>query len=160
MDVAFVRLGPEDLPSLVMLEQLCFAVPWTEQQFQIGLTQRAFHVFGFKNLQELIGYISFYQIADEMEILNIAVHPNYRRKGLGRRLLGLALQICFNLGIKQAFLEVRPSNTPALALYRFFGFEQIGIRSHYYPNNGEDALIMKATLNSNLPTQGGVHEVY
>lgn len=145
-DCAFVRLGPEDLGRLLALERRCFSHPWTERQFRLGLTNKAFFVFGLKDGAELAAYCSFHAAAGEMEILNIAVAPALRRGGLGRRLLGLVLQICRNLGIHQGYLEVRRSNAAARALYEAFGFVECGVRKAYYPDNGEDALLMRLNL--------------
>lgn len=142
----FARLGPEELPRLLALERLCFSHPWTERQFLLGLANKAFFVFGLKNGQELAAYCSFHAAAGEMEILNIAVDPPLRRGGLARRLLGLVLQICRNLGIEQGYLEVRRSNAAARALYEAFGFVECGVRKAYYPDNGEDAVLMRLDL--------------
>ncbi|MEW5772680.1 MAG: ribosomal protein S18-alanine N-acetyltransferase [Thermodesulfobacteriota bacterium] len=145
-DYAFARLGPDDLDQLLALERLCFSHPWTERQFLLGLENKAFYVFGLKLGQELAAYCSFHAVADEMEVLNIAVAPPLRRRGLARRLLGLVLQICRNMGIQQGYLEVRRSNTAARALYKAFGFAECGVRKAYYPDNGEDAVLMRLDL--------------
>ena len=142
----FSRLGLCDLDDLVALEKICFPHAWTEQQFWLCLKQKVYYIFGLKKRGELAAYMSFHHIADEMEILKLAVHPAHRRKGLGRRLLGFVLQNCIKMGIEQAYLEMRRSNTAALALYTGFGFIQTGIRKGYYPDNKEDALILFLNL--------------
>jgi ribosomal-protein-alanine N-acetyltransferase len=81
-------------------------------------------------------------VADEAEILNIAVRPGLREAGLGSHLLGMILQISAKMGMKAAHLEVRASNVPAQRLYAKFGFEQVGVRPKYYPDTGEDAFLM------------------
>jgi ribosomal-protein-alanine N-acetyltransferase len=81
-----------------------------------------------------------------MEVLNIAVIPEYRRMGLARRLVGLVLGISRALGAKKAFLEVREGNRAARALYEGAGFEQVGLRKGYYPDTGEDALVLGREL--------------
>lgn len=139
----FARLGPPELPQLLALERLCFSHPWNERQFLLGLENKAFFVFGLKHGEELAAYCSFHAAAGEMEVLNIAVSPPLRRRGLGRRLLGLVLQICRNMGINQGYLEVRRSNAAARALYEAFGFVECGVRKAYYPDNGEDAVLMR-----------------
>jgi ribosomal-protein-alanine N-acetyltransferase len=142
----FSRLGLCDLDDLVALEKICFPQAWTEQQFWLCLKQKVYYIFGLKKKGELAAYMSFHHIIDEMEILKLAVHPTYRLKGLGKRLLGLVLQNCINMGIERAYLEVRRSNTAALALYTGFGFIQTGIRKGYYPDNKEDALLLFLNL--------------
>ncbi|MEA1991759.1 MAG: ribosomal protein S18-alanine N-acetyltransferase [Thermodesulfobacteriota bacterium] len=142
----FSRLCLCDLDDLVALEEICFPHAWTEQQFWLCLKQKQYYIFGLKNGGELAAYMSFFNVADEMEILKLAVHPAYRRNGLGKRLLGLVLQNCIEMGIEQAYLEVRRSNTAALALYTGFGFIQTGTRKKYYPDNKEDATILSLVL--------------
>jgi ribosomal-protein-alanine N-acetyltransferase len=137
----FSGLGLCDLKDLVALEKICFPHAWTEQQFWLCLKQKVYYIFGLKKGGELAAYMSFHHLVDEMEILKLAVHPAHRCKGLGKRLLGLVLQDCIKMGIKQAHLEVRRSNTAAHALYAGFGFVETGVRKRYYPDNKEDALI-------------------
>jgi len=81
-----------------------------------------------------------------MEILNLAVAPEYRRRGLASRLLGLVLKIGKRLGVARVFLEVRESNVAARALYCRQGFGQVGVRKGYYPDNMEDALVQRLDL--------------
>ena len=142
----FARLDRNDLAALAALEKECFATPWTEEQFLLGLEQGVFKVFGLKDDGVLAAYCSFYHVADGMEILNIAVRPELRRVGLGRRLLGLVLGICARMGIVEAHLEVRVGNTAARRLYEGFGFTACGVRKEYYPDNGEDAVVMRLDL--------------
>ena len=87
-------------------------------------------------------YIIYWVVADEMHILNLAVHPQYRRRGLARRLLSLAMTQARELGAQVAWLEVRPSNDPALSLYHSFGFQEVGRRPRYYEDTQEDALLL------------------
>jgi [ribosomal protein S18]-alanine N-acetyltransferase len=142
----FVRLGEEDLDPLLNIESQCFPTPWTREQFELGLKQKAFHVFGFKKGAELLAYVSFYKVEDEMEILNIAVRPEQRRLGLGSRMLSTVLRICARLGIRQAYLEVRVGNDAARQLYAKHGFVPVGVRPNYYRDTGEDAILMRAEL--------------
>jgi ribosomal-protein-alanine N-acetyltransferase len=141
-----VRFGPRDVDALVALEQLCFSYPWTAEQFKLGLEREVFRIFGIKRGEEIVAYLSFYLIGQEMEILNLAVRPECRRRGLGRRLLGLVLQSCYTLGVRESLLEVRRSNQAALRLYRSYGYEDVGVRKAYYPDNNEDALLLKCDL--------------
>lgn len=128
---------------MLELEARCFSLPWQEEQFQLAFTQQVFNVFGLKHEGRLVAYLSFYHTADEMEILNLAVAPDCRRRGYGKRLLGLVLQISHKMGIHQGYLEVRRTNTAARNLYAMFGFAQVGIRKGYYTDTGEDALVMR-----------------
>lgn len=144
----FSRLSLSDLDDLVALEKICFSHPWTEQQFWLCLKQKQYYIFGLKKQDELAAYLSFFNVADEMEILKLAVHPAHRCKGLGKRLLRLVLQSCIKMDIEKAYLEVRRSNTAALVLYTGLGFIQTGTRKGYYPDNKEDALIFSLDLRT------------
>lgn len=140
------KLTPNDVPELTALERLCFSRSWTEEQFLLGMGRGVLHVFGFKDRARLIAYLSFYHVGPDMEILNLAVHPDYRRQGLGEALLRRVLAACAELGIKQVRLEVRPNNIAALNLYSKVGFSRVGVRKNYYPDTGEDAVLMDKQL--------------
>lgn len=147
-DCRFRRLGMADLPALVELERQCFSHPWTGKQFRVGLEGKVFKVFGLEHESGIAAYISFYHVGDEMEVLNLAVVPELRRRGLGRRLLRLALGICRRMGVATARLEARRSNQAARSLYAGQGFAECGLRKGYYPDNKEDAVCMVLDLSS------------
>lgn len=128
------------------LERRCFSLPWTEEQCRAAFAQPAFTAFGLFQGPELLAYISVYHALDELEILNLAVTPEERRKGFGRRILDAALHVARKMGMQKALLEVRVSNHAAIALYRSCGFRQIGVRPRYYTDSGEDALIYACSL--------------
>jgi ribosomal-protein-alanine N-acetyltransferase len=92
-------------------------------------------------------------ILDEAHIANIAVHPEFRRRGVGASLLAVALKDALQKGLRTATLEVRAQNTGAQSLYRIFGFEEVGRRLRYYRDNNEDALLM--TVDLTKPRGGG-----
>nr|WP_167940978.1 ribosomal protein S18-alanine N-acetyltransferase [Desulfobaculum xiamenense] len=143
----------DDIDALVELERECFSHPWGAEQFRLGLENKVFHVFGLRRAGVIVAYCSMYIIVDEAEVLNIAVRPELRRQGLGSRLLRIVLQICRKMGIHNARLEVRVSNVAARNLYANFGFEQVGIRTGYYPDTGEDALLMTLDMDK-IPERG------
>ncbi|WP_296304610.1 ribosomal protein S18-alanine N-acetyltransferase [uncultured Desulfovibrio sp.] len=140
-DLTFRRLHAGDAQAMFRLEKCCFSQPWTEEQCRAAFLQPAFAAFGLLEPAGLVAYISFYHSADELEILNIAVTPGRRRQGLGRRVLGMALQVAGKMGIKKSLLEVRESNLPAIGLYESFDFRPVGRRRNYYRAPDEDALI-------------------
>jgi ribosomal-protein-alanine N-acetyltransferase len=88
------------------------------------------------------GYLIFWVVLDEMHILNLAVHPDHRRRSMARRLLAEGLAQARILGAELAWLEVRPSNFAALGLYKSFGFKEVGRRPRYYDDTQEDALLL------------------
>ena len=154
-EVEFFRLGRNELEALAALEASCFTLPWSKEQFAGVFGLPNFAVFGLRApLREngaegsapLVAYISFYHSPEELEILNLAVAPEWRGRGCGRRLLRLVLRMAAKMGIGQAVLEVRSGNAPALALYKGQGFTQLGCRRGYYHDSGEDALVLALSL--------------
>lgn len=144
-------LTQSDMPATAALEALCFPSAWTGEQFSRAWGENWFTAYGSFSAGSLVAYIALSLLEDELEVLNIAVHPAYRGRGLSRPLMGYALEKTLKgkcpspneeagRGWVRAFLEVRPSNAPAVALYKSLGFRQIGIRKRYY-HNGEDAAL-------------------
>jgi len=140
-------LGAADLKGVMDLERMCFRTRWTREQFLLGLARGAFRILGTRERGLLIAYAAFSVIAGELELMNIAVHPFHRRKGLGARLMAEMLRLARAEGVVEGFLEVRRSNAGAIDLYRKFGFIQIGTRKNYYPDNKEDALLFRLGLS-------------
>ncbi|MUM78271.1 ribosomal-protein-alanine N-acetyltransferase [Pseudodesulfovibrio sp. F-1] len=138
-----VALGESDMDELMRLERLCFAYHWTREQFAMGLERGVYRVLGMRQGGRLAGYIAFSLVEDEMEILNLAVHPEHRRCGIGAALLARALEVCAKKGVAKSFLDVKASNVAAIDLYLKFGYEQIGVRKRYYPDTGDDALLFR-----------------
>ncbi|TIH19768.1 ribosomal-protein-alanine N-acetyltransferase [Marinifilum sp. JC120] len=134
-------LGPEHITQLRALESLCFAYQWTEEQFRLGLEKNAFFVLGYEEQGMLIGYLAYSIVLDEMEVLNLGVHPEFRRKGIGRALMHDLMRRCQEMDMKRGLLDVKESNIPAIGLYESLGFVQVGVRKNYYPDTREDALL-------------------
>ncbi|MBQ7585469.1 MAG: ribosomal protein S18-alanine N-acetyltransferase [Desulfovibrionaceae bacterium] len=128
------------------LEASCFSLPWNYEQCQTALKQNKFAAFGLFKQDWLFAYISFYHIVDEMEIVNVAVAANLRRKGYGRLLLTTALQVGKKMSMQKVALEVRRGNLAAIHLYESLGFVLQGVRKHYYTDTGEDALIYQKLI--------------
>lgn len=137
------QLHATDLDALIELEQLCFDYNWTREQFLMGLERGVYKILGIKKDGILSGYIAFSLIEDEMEILNLAVHPEYRKQGLASRLLEQAFEVCRKNKIAKSFLDVKISNIAAIELYKKFGYNKIGVRKKYYPDTKEDALLFR-----------------
>lgn len=125
-------------------------MPWSAEQYASCLDSPRFAVWGVKLDGVVRAYVSAAVVPPEIEIFNIAVDPELRGRGIGKLLLGALLREMAGKGIERAYLEVRPSNTPARALYGSFGFVTAGLRRGYYPDNGEDALILCLDLGSEL----------
>ena len=124
------KAGLADLKAVFAIEKASFPTPWSRWTFLAELTQPVsrFLVIGPTPPEpwQLWGYLVFWVVADEMHILNLAVHPQQRHRGLGRALLTEALAQARTQGVQVAWLEVRPSNGPARALYESFGFKEEG----------------------------------
>lgn len=134
-------LGPAHAAAMGDMERQCFSRPWSEAQCRAAFAQPAFAALGVFCGETPLGYLSVYHTPGEMEILNVAVLPRARRRGLGRRLLRVALRLARKMGMHRALLEVRAGNRPAIALYEGCGFVRAGLRRGYYADTGEDALI-------------------
>ena len=91
----------------------------------------------------MVAYGGFWMVKDEAHITNLAVHPDYRNRGIGSKLLGFLLEKAKNLGANAATLEVRTSNKAGQRLYEKWGFIKVGVRKGYYAYTGEDAIVME-----------------
>ena len=153
----FIRqVGLTDVRSLWEIEKLSFPSPWSLWVFLIeySTSTSTILVAGPPPPEpwETWGYIVYWMVAEEMHILNLAVHPTQRRRGIARALVTAALEQARSQGAGVAWLEVRPSNAAALALYQSFGFEEIGVRPGYYSDNREDALLYAYYWEAPEPT--------
>jgi ribosomal-protein-alanine N-acetyltransferase len=141
----------EDVPALLALERLCFSQPWTARNFrdamadpERGLLLVLRAPFARPDpARGVLAYCSFQTVVDEMHIHNLAVDPARQGRGLGRRLLQLALDLGARRGAERALLEVRQSNWAAQRLYRSLGFQGVAVRRGYYTFPSEDALILE-----------------
>ncbi|SHI74378.1 [SSU ribosomal protein S18P]-alanine acetyltransferase [Malonomonas rubra DSM 5091] len=134
-------LEEKDLPAVLQVEQQSYPHPWSSGQFRQELNNAVSSVELLWHDEQLAGYICYWLIAGEMQILNVATAPEFRRQGVGSRLLQHAFDRCASRGLERAWLEVRTGNAAAIALYRKHGFVADVVRSGYY-RDGEDALLM------------------
>lgn len=140
-----VRLMPGHLAGAAVLEQLCFPdEPWSEQALSVLCRDHGFGVAALDDKDSVLAYVGMTYAADEGSITNVATHPAARRQGLGRAVVSALLEEAARLSLSSVYLEVRPSNTPAIALYRSLGFEEVARRKHFYRHPTEDALLMRA----------------
>jgi len=141
-------LGYADLPQVVAIERRAFPTPWSLAMFVLELSKpssiclAAVEPNGSRS-GKLLGYLICSRYADAWHLMNIAVDPSQRRRGIGA---GLLERLVETAGADASYtLEVRPSNAPAIALYERFSFYSAGTRPRYYRDTGEDALIMWRT---------------
>jgi ribosomal-protein-alanine N-acetyltransferase len=137
---------PADAARLAVLERRCFSDPWSARAFEELLHFPFTIAFVAEPAEGLAGYLIARAVAEEGEILNLAVAPDYRRRGLGAQLLERGLAALARAGVRTVWLEVREANTPARLLYQRHGFEAAGRRPAYYRNPVEDALVFRRTL--------------
>lgn len=139
--ITFRPLAEADLSDVLVIEHLSFPSPWSRASFVHELRSPHSRLTAAEKQGRVVGYLCCWQVADEVHILDIAVHPEQRRQGIGEQLLRRALTEGREQGAQSANLEVRRSNKSAIALYETFGFRTVAIRRRYY-DNGEDALLM------------------
>lgn len=144
--LSLVKLLPEHAHQMHKLEKLCFSLPWNETQCRTALKQNNFIALGYFCQSRLVAYLSVYQGGGEMEIINLAVHPGWRRQGIGAKILTALLHGAAKMDIHKCLLEVREGNFAATSLYEKLGFRQCGTRKAYYPDTGEDALIYSRSV--------------
>lgn len=140
------NLDLEEAEQVAALERECFSSPWSAAQIRQGLERGSVRIVGMVDSGELWGYLSYFSVGDEAEVINFAVAPGRRQQGIGRAILRRVLQNWREEGIANGFLEVRVSNVVAIGLYSSFGFRKVGVRKGYYPETGEDALLLKLIL--------------
>jgi [ribosomal protein S18]-alanine N-acetyltransferase len=140
------EMRSKDLDEIMLIEEMCFPTPWPRQVFDMELkSPRSFaRVTRFDGV--VVGYIVAWMIYDEVHVLNIAVHPDFRRMGIGENMLRDCLDFFLKKGAKHAILEVRRGNLGAKRLYEKLGFKSIGIRRGYYVDTGEDAIVMMLSM--------------
>jgi ribosomal-protein-alanine N-acetyltransferase len=146
---ALLRPAEEsDLLDVVRIERACFADPWTEESFRRLLAGQPaiFLVAVFPPNSAVAGYAIAFSVGEDAEILNVAVDPDFRGRGLAGQMLDAVLIELSSRGVRTAFLEVRESNLAARALYGSRGFTEIGRRHRYYRRPVEDALVMRRML--------------
>jgi ribosomal-protein-alanine N-acetyltransferase len=139
-EVLVRRLAYSDLPAVIAIERRSFPTPWSLAMFVLELSKPSGICLAATAGEELLGYLVCSRYDQVWHLMNVAVEPEQRRRGVARKLIA---QLVEEAGGELPFtLEVRVSNRPAIAMYEHFGFRSAGVRPRYYHDNGEDALIM------------------
>ncbi|MCJ8008956.1 ribosomal protein S18-alanine N-acetyltransferase [Lederbergia wuyishanensis] len=141
--VSFRIATENDIDSLFNIEQKSFSVPWPKEAFYQDIISNRFALYLMMEYDgQVAGYCGVWLVMDEAHITNIAVLPEFRGHKLGEALLRKMMSLAKEAGSKTMTLEVRVSNIPARSLYKKIGFNEGGIRKHYYTDNNEDAIVM------------------
>lgn len=142
-EIRFENMGPQHLDQVMEIEKQSFPTPWPRQtfEFEIFYNELAEYIVAVVG-SRVLGYGGMWMVLEDAHITNVAVHPAYRGRGLGRRLLLELMRRAIVRGGRRMTLEVRPSNHAARHLYKDLGFVERGVRPKYYQDNNEDAIIM------------------
>jgi ribosomal-protein-alanine N-acetyltransferase len=140
----FRRLEIRDLAGIEAIERRSYPTPWSRSMFAGEISKPSSICLGAfaAETHELLGYLIISRYVDAWHVMNVAVEPEHRRRGIATALLDRLFELTAEDGRRGYTLEVRVSNTQAIALYERLGFQARGIRRGYYTDNREDALIM------------------
>jgi ribosomal-protein-alanine N-acetyltransferase len=141
-----VRIEPmrmADLPEVEAIERASFTTPWPPNAYRSELSENRLASYLVARIGDrVVGYAGMWLMVDEAHITTFAVHPSWRRRRIGERLLLAMLDLAATRRAREATLEVRVSNLAARRLYEKYGFRPVGVRPRYYSDDGEDALVM------------------
>ena len=136
-------MQPEEVALVAALEEECFSMPWPEEAVALELSNPLSCWLVAYDGQEFAGYVGSQAVLDEADMMNLAVKPGYRRRGIAGALVGALVEKLKEKGVRCLTLEVRASNESAIALYEKLDFCQVGRRPRYYQKPREDALILR-----------------
>ena len=136
-------MNSSHVAQIANLEKLCFSDPWSENSIASELDNKLAFWLVAADGDRVAGYIGSQTVMDETDMMNVAVHPDFRRQGIAEALVNALVENLQKMGSHCLTLEVRASNIPAITLYEKLGFSEIGRRKNYYRNPREDALILR-----------------
>lgn len=136
------RMNESHVAQVAVLEKMCFSDPWSENSVASELNNPLSLWLVAEENQTVCGYIGSQTVLDETDMMNIAVHPECRRRGIAAALIAELVHQLRERGSHILRLEVRESNAPAIALYEAMGFTRLGLRKNYYRNPKENGLIL------------------
>ena len=138
-------MSREHLCEVAQIENLCFSDPWSVESLELMLGEQAMGLVALED-GRVLGYVGMICVLDEGQIINVATHPDSRRRGVGRALMIAIEQSAKERGIVFLSLEVRESNTAARSLYSLLGWVECGIRKNFYSKPTENACIMTKSI--------------
>lgn len=141
--MTIVKMKECHVSAVAALETICFSDPWSENSVSSELKNKLALWLVAEENGTVAGYIGSQTCGEESDVMNVAVHPDFRRRGIAEALVNALVEELKAIGSHCLTLEVRASNVPAIALYEKMGFSEIGRRKNYYRNPREDALILR-----------------
>ena len=138
-----IRMNESHVSAVAELEKICFSDPWSENSVASELKNKLALWLVAEEEGRVAGYIGSQTCGDESDVMNVAVHPDFRRRGIAETLVNALVEQLKAIESRCLTLEVRASNVPAISLYEKLGFSEVGRRKNYYRNPREDALIMR-----------------
>ena len=141
--MTFRDMTTAHVAQVAELEKLCFADPWSENSIRSEVDNVLSLWMVAMDGDRVVGYVGSQTVCGETDMMNIAVHPDYRRRGIAESLVDVLIRELKNRGSVCLTLEVRASNDPAIGLYEKLGFREVGLRKNYYRNPREDARILR-----------------
>jgi ribosomal-protein-alanine N-acetyltransferase len=143
--IEILRMSREHLCEVAQIENLCFSDPWSVESLELMLGDQATGLVAIED-GKLLGYVGMLCVLDEGQIVNVATHPDSRRRGVGRALMSAIEQLAKDRGIVFLSLEVRESNIAARSLYSSLGWVECGIRKNFYSKPTENACVMTKSI--------------
>ena len=143
--ITIAKMSREHLSEVASIEEMSFSLPWSLESLELMLTDQASALVALED-GRVLGYVGMMCVLDEGQIINVAVHPNARRRGVGRTLMEAAQAYAKERGIAFLSLEVRESNIAARSLYSSLGWEEQGIRKGFYSHPVENACVMTKSI--------------
>lgn len=143
--ITIEKMSREHLSEVASIEEMSFSLPWSLESLELMLTEQASALVALED-GRVLGYVGMMCVLDEGQIINVAVHPDARRRGVGRRLMEAAETYAKERGIVFLSLEVRESNIAARSLYSSLGWEEQGIRKGFYSHPVENACVMTKSI--------------
>jgi len=140
--VIFRPMNERDVPEVYQIERVSFSYPWFPSLFIRETKKPGFSFFQVMKLNgKIIGYAGYWKIRNEAHLVDLAIHPDWRRRGLGSRLFRYIIDQIKSKGMDLVTLEVRETNLVAQRFYEKFDFQKIAVRRAYYKDTGENAII-------------------
>ena len=143
--ITIEKMSREHLLEVASIEEMSFSLPWSLESLELMLTEQASALVALED-GRVLGYVGMMCVLDEGQIINVAVHPDARRRGVGRSLMQAAEAYAKERGIVFLSLEVRESNIAARSLYSSLGWEEQGIRKGFYSHPVENACVMTKSI--------------